>query len=123
MRVGQSSSIVKRSPAKGPMMTPRREWDWPPTMRHRRRPRGEILPPRQPARARVEITVRHHRRPAPHFLPVFLAVVAVLVLCRFPFGVLMLGALVGWQAIAMFLFVVVIVALIGWREHRAGRPF
>jgi hypothetical protein len=59
-------------------MSESREWDWPPT-----------VPPEEPARHHhhVEITVRHHRQRAPHFLPVFLAIVAVLVLWRLKFGI------------------------------------
>jgi hypothetical protein len=73
---------------------------------------------------RVEITVRHHRRrQPPRFLPVFLAIVAVLLLCRYPFGFLMLAALGGWPLLIGLLIGVGIVAAAAWRERRAGRPF
>jgi hypothetical protein len=105
-------------------MTERLEWDFPPTKRYRRRPRVEIMQPQEPPRYhRVEITVGHHRRPPPRFLPIFVAIVAVLLLWRYPLGFLMLGALVGSQVLSMFLFVAVILALFAWRNHRSGRPF
>ena len=80
---------------------------------------------REPPRYhRVEITVGHHRRPPPRFLPIFVAiVVAVFLLWRFPFGVLMLAALVGSQTIAMFLFVIALLAIIALNERRHGREF
>jgi hypothetical protein len=91
-------------------------------MRHHRRPRVERMEPEQVRR--VEITIRHHRRrQPPRFLPVFLVVVAVLLLCRYPFGFLMLAALAGWQIIGTALFVVAVLALVAWRDHRAGQPF
>ena len=106
-------------------MTEKLEWDWPPTKRYHRRPRIEVLEPEEPPTRhhRVEITVRHHRRPAPRFLPVFLAIIAVLLLWRFKFGVLMLAALAGWQIIGTALFVVAVLGVLAWRERRAGRPF
>jgi hypothetical protein len=72
---------------------------------------------------RVEITVRYHRRAPPRFLPVFLVLVAALMLWRFKFGILMLAALAGWQIIGTALFVVTILAVLAWQDHRAGRPF
>jgi hypothetical protein len=106
-------------------MTEKLEWDWPPTKRYHRRPRVEIMEPEEPPTRRyhhVEITVRHHRRAPPRFLPVFLVLVAMLLLWRYPFGFLMLAALAGWQVIGTALFVVAILAVLAWREHRAGRP-
>jgi hypothetical protein len=103
-------------------MTERLEWDFPPTKRYRRHPRVEIMEPQE--HHRVEITVEHHRRPPPRFLAVLIAVVvALLLLWRYPLGFLLLGALVGWQVLSMFLFVAVILALFAWRDHRRGRPF
>jgi hypothetical protein len=108
-------------------MTQKFEHDWPPTMRYHRRPRVEVMEPEEPPTRRyhrVEITVRHHRRrQPPRFLPVFLAIVAVLLLCRYPFGFLMLAALAGWQMIGTALFVVAVLGVLAWRDHRAGRPF
>ena len=105
-------------------MSESREWDWPPTMRQRRKPRVQIMEPEEPPRRyHVDVTVRHHRRALPRFLPVFLVVVAVLVLWRFKFGVLMLAAIAGWQMVATLLFVVAILAVLAWRERRLGRPF
>lgn len=106
------------------LMTERLEWDFPPTKRYRR-PRVEIMQPQErPRYHRVEITVEHHRRPPPRFLPILIAVaVAVLLLWRYPLGFLLLGALVGWQVVSMFAFVAVILALVAWRERRNGRPF
>jgi hypothetical protein len=103
-------------------MTKWLEWDFDnPAHRRLRREPVEILPPQQSARAHLEITIHHQRRP--NLLPVFATVIAVLVLWRFKLGLLLLGALVGWQALAMFAFAIVIVALIARRERRAGRPF
>jgi hypothetical protein len=103
-------------------MSESREWDWPPTMRHHRRPRVEQMEPEWVHR--VEITVRHHRRrQPPRFLPVFLIVLALLMLWRFKFGVLMLAALAGWQIIGTALFVVAVLGVLAWRERRTGQPF
>jgi hypothetical protein len=105
-------------------MSESREWDWPPTKRYHRRPRVEVLEPEEPPRYHhVEITVRHHRRPAPHFLAVFLAIVAVLLLWRLKFGILMLAAIAGWQMVGTALFVVAVLGVLALREGRAGRPF
>jgi hypothetical protein len=101
------------------------EYDWPPTMRyHRRRPRVEVFEPEEPPTRHhhhVEITVRHHRRALPRFLPVFLVVVAVLLLWRLKFGILMLAALVGYQMIGAALFVVAVLAVLAWRDRWARR--
>jgi hypothetical protein len=103
-------------------MTEKLEWDFPPTMRPRRRPRVEVLEPEEPRRYRLDVTVRHHRRSAPWFLPVMI-IVAVLLLWRFKLGLLMLAALVGPQAIGAVLFMVAFLAVLAWRERRSGRPF
>jgi hypothetical protein len=104
-------------------MTGKLEWDWPPTMRPRRRPRVEVLPPEEPTRRyHVDVTVRHHRRSTPWLVPAVI-IVAVLVLWRLKFGLLMLAALLGWQAIGAALFVVALLGGLAWREHRHGRPF
>jgi hypothetical protein len=73
------------------------------------------------AEHRVEIVVHHRRRSPPNILPMLFAIFAVLLLSRHPMGLLLFGALIGWQAIAAILFGVALVALIAWREHRAGR--
>jgi hypothetical protein len=106
-------------------MTEKLEWDWPPTKRYRRRPRVEVMEPEEPpTRARVEITIRHHRRrQPPGFLPIFLVLVGVLLLWRYPLGFLMLGALAGLQIIGTALFVVAVLGVLAWRERRAGQPF
>jgi hypothetical protein len=86
-------------------MTEWKEWDI--DNPAHRRPRIEVMEPQEPPRYhRVEITVGHHRRaPPPRFLPIFVAIVALLLLCRYPLGFLMLAALAGWQVVSMFLFV------------------
>jgi hypothetical protein len=78
--------------------------------------RLEVLEPERIHR--VEITFRHHRRPPPEFLPIFVILVAALLLWRYAFGFLMLGALIGWQTIAMFLFAGAVIALLAWRDRR-----
>jgi hypothetical protein len=101
-------------------MTEWKEWDI--DNPAHRRPRVEIMEPQE--HHRIEITVEHHRRPPPRFLPIVVAVVvAVLLLWRFPFGFLMLGALIGPQVLSLFLFVVAVLAIFAWRDHRRGRPF
>jgi hypothetical protein len=86
-------------------MTEHLEWDF--DNPAHRRPRLE--------RARIEITIQ--RRQRPNLLPVFIAIVAVLVLWRFKLGMLMLAALVGWQFIGTALFVGTILAVLSWRER------
>jgi hypothetical protein len=105
-------------------MTERLEWDFPPTKRYRRRPRVEIMEPEEPPRLhRVELTIKHHRRAPSHFLPIFVAIVAVFLLWRYPFGFVLLAAFIGWPAIAMFLFVAAVLAIIALNERRHGREF
>ena len=50
-------------------------------------------------------------------------IVAVVALWRLKFGLLMLGALLGPQAIGTALFVVALLGVLAWRERRARRPF
>ena len=96
-------------------MTENLEYDWPPTIRyHRRRRHAEILP-------HVDVTIRHHRQPS--WIVPAVIIVAVLVLWRSNVGLLMLAALTGWPTIAAALILVVILALVHWRERRAGRKF
>jgi hypothetical protein len=84
-----------------------------------RRPRIEVMESQEPPRLhRVKITVGYHRRPPPRFLPVLIAIVAVLLLWRYPLGFLMLGALAGSQVVLMLLFVGAVLALLAWRDHR-----
>lgn len=59
-------------------MTEKLEWDFPPTKRYHRRPRVQIMEPEEPpTRHRVEITVRHHRRPPSWILPAVIIVAVV----------------------------------------------
>ena len=103
-------------------MTENLEYDWPPTMRyHRRRRHAEILPPADPPKPHVDVTIRHHRQPS--WIVPAAVIVAVLLLWRFKLGVLMFAALAGWRMIAAFLIVVAILSVIAWRERRVGRPF
>jgi amino acid permease len=96
-------------------MTENLEYDWPPTIRyHRRRRHAEILP-------HVDVTIRHHRQPS--WIVPAVIIVAVLVLWRSKLGLLMLAALTGWPTIAAALILVVILALVHWRERRADRKF
>jgi len=105
------------------------EWDaFPDPPRRRQKPRierSQVLPPppQEPPRLhRVELTIKHHRRAPSHFLPVFAAIVVVLLLWRFKFGVL-LAAILGWQTVEMFLFVIALLAIIALNERRHGREF
>jgi hypothetical protein len=102
------------------LMTEKLEWDFPPTQRYHRRPRVEVMEPERTHR----VAIRHHRRrQPPSFLPVFLVLVAVLLLCRYPFGFLMLAVLGGWPLLIALLITVTILVVAARREHRAGRPF
>jgi hypothetical protein len=97
------------------------EWDAFPE--RRRKPRIQVLPPppkESPRLHRVELTIKHHRRAPSYFLPIFVAIVAVLLVWRLPFGFLMLGALAGSQVVSMFLFVAAVLALLAWRDRRGS---
>jgi hypothetical protein len=104
------------------------EWDaFPDLPKRRRMPRVERIqvlpPPPEPSRLhRVEINVRQHRRAPSYFLPIFLAVAAIVLLWRLRLGVL-LAAILGREMIGMFLFVGACLALLAWRDHRSSRPF
>jgi hypothetical protein len=103
------------------------EWDaFPDLPKRRRKPRVERIqvlpPPQEPRLHRVELTIKHHRRAPSHFLPIFLAVAAIVLLWRFKLGVL-LAMILGREMIGMFLFVGACLALLAWRDHRSSRPF
>jgi hypothetical protein len=100
-------------------MTDKLEWDF--DNPAHRRPRIEIVEREPPRYHHVELTIKHHRRAPPRFLPIFVAIVAVLLLWRYPFGFLMLGALAGSQTVSMFLFAAVILALLAWRDSIGAR--
>jgi hypothetical protein len=92
-------------------------------MRYHRKPRIEVLPPQEePKRVRVEMAVTRHRQRR-NFLPIFIAIVVLVLLWRYPFGFLMLAAIGGWQAIGAIAFAVAIVGAAALIERRAGRPF
>jgi hypothetical protein len=100
-------------------MTENLAYDWPPTMRYRRgRRHAEILPPAGPPNLRVDVAIRHHRRPS--WIVPAVIIVAALVLWRFKLGMLMFAALAGWRMIATFLIVLAILSVIAWRERRVG---
>jgi hypothetical protein len=111
-------------------MTEPREWDYPATMRpRRRRPRietVEILPPEQPER-HIRVTVHHQRHQAPPWI-VPLAIIALLLMIS-PFGLVvalvMLAVLVSAHptvAISVAGSFVLVVA-IGVHQRRKGVPF
>jgi hypothetical protein len=106
-------------------MTDKLEWDYPPTKRYHRRPRVEVLEPEEPRRWRLDVTITRHRS-MPWLVPA-IAIVAVLLFWRYAFAImiagLMLGVLVGRDAIEAFIFVGAILAALAWRERRAGRAF
>jgi hypothetical protein len=105
------------------------EWDYPPTMRPRRKARietVEILPPRQPERT-VRIDVHHHHRSggiSPQRIIVVAAFAVLgLILLRSPGALIMLAVLIPptvWIACGL---TVVLLAIIGIRERVAGRNF
>ena len=110
-------------------MTEPMEWDFPPTMRPRRKPRietVEILPPRQPERTvRLDVNVRHRSSGInPQHVVIAVALfILLLVLFRSPGGLLMLAVLVPpviWLAMAVTVAVLVIANI---RNHRSGKPF
>jgi hypothetical protein len=105
-------------------MTQHYEHDWPPTMKHHRRPRTvEILPPEQPRR--IEVTFRRHRDGIPQWVIVTTAVfVMLVVLVRAPMGFVLLFALFGREAVAALVFGLVVCTLATiWNRWRYGRPF
>src|SRR4029077_15462620 len=97
-------------------MTERLEWDWPPTKRYRkrRRPRVEVLPPKQdeqePRPQRVEIILRSQRRSTTNWPILIVAVVAVLFLWRFSFALLLIGVIV-WKLVAAMLMIAAVVSI------------
>jgi hypothetical protein len=87
-------------------MTRSEFWDYPPTRRH------------------LEISVRHYRRRPPQYWVLWAAMFAlVLIVWRFSFVLLLAAVMLGQTFGEMLALAVVIVAVIAWREHRAGRPF
>jgi hypothetical protein len=109
-------------------MTENLEWDWPPTKRYRkrRRPRVEILPPKQdeqePRPLRVEIILRSQQRSTTNWPILIVAVVTVIFLWRYRLALLLLGV-VAWKLVAAMLMMAAVVAVAAWRERRYGRPF
>jgi hypothetical protein len=85
---------------------------------------GEILEPEQ-EQPTVRIDVHHHRsgiRPQ-HLVIGAALVILALILFRSPGALILLVVLVPrvmWLTIAVM---VVIVAIVAWRAHRAGLPF
>jgi hypothetical protein len=108
------------------IMTKHLEWDFDNPAHRRRRPRVEVLGPEEPLRARLDVTITRHRSMPPWMMPVAI-IVAVLLLWRYGFALLiaglMLAALVGREAIEAAIFVAAILAVLAWRDRRAGRPF
>jgi hypothetical protein len=106
-------------------MSEKQFWDWPPTMRRRRRPRVEVLEPEESIRARFNVTVRRERRPSPWVIAGI--VTAFWLAWRYAvpiaIGVLVLITLVGRELVETAVFVAAILAVLAWRERRAGRPF
>jgi hypothetical protein len=108
-------------------MTESLEWDWPPTKRyHKRRPRVEILPPKQdeqePRPQRLEIILRSQQQSTTNWPMLLLAVVAVLFLWRNSFALLLIGV-IAWKLVAAMLMIAAVVTIAAWRERRYGRPF
>jgi hypothetical protein len=97
-----------------------------PAHRRRSRPQVEIMEPDdEPRRAHhVEITIRRQRPGIQRVIVTAAMIVLALILIRSgPAAVLMLSALIGLKAIGAAAVTLIIVALIAWREHRAGRSF
>jgi hypothetical protein len=109
-------------------MTQKYEWDFPATMRPRRkRPRIEIIEPDDPPRRlRVDVEVHHHHRPRlnPQTAVVIVAAAfAVIMIVRFPLGFLLLPILLGRKIVLTGLFVVVVLAVIAMINRWRGKPF
>jgi hypothetical protein len=96
-------------------------WDWPPRKR-RRFERVEILPPEQPE-MHVHVHDARGWEPQRWITIAALFVLALILVRSGPLALLMLSALIGLKAIGAAAVTVIIVALIAWREHRAGRIF
>ena len=91
-------------------MTQPYEWDYPETIR--------------PTRHHLEINVRRYRRRSPQHWVIWAAMFALaLLLVRFWFVLLLLAVMRGQTFGEMIAVAIGIVAVIVWREHRAGRPF
>jgi hypothetical protein len=113
-------------------MTEPLPWDWPPTLkyRRRRRPRVEGLPPAdedEPRRVRAEVTIHHHHRRRqfnPQSIVVMAAIAfAVIMVVRFPLGLLLLPILLGREIVLTGLFVVALLAVIAVFNRWRGRHF
>jgi hypothetical protein len=106
-------------------MTEKLEWDFPPSRRWHRRPRVEVLEPPENIHAKFDVIVRHQHRPSPWAIAAI--VIALLVLWRHGAAImiaaLMFSVLVGRDAIEASIFVGAILAVLAWRERRAGRAF
>ena len=100
------------------------EWDaFPDPPKRQREVRvAEILPPRQPE-MRLHVHHHHESRGLQRWIKIAAVIFIVVVLFRSPMVLLLLAALAGWQVVSMFLFVIALLALVAWREHRSGRPF
>jgi hypothetical protein len=103
----------------------KREWDYPPTMKYRRRPRieqVEILP-RQPEPLRV--VVRRRGLVAPGFWQrlIIFGAIGWLLLNVSPAGLLLAVILIGWQFPLAAALVAIALGIVAYREHRHGRQF
>jgi hypothetical protein len=102
----------------------KREWDYPPTMKHHRRPRieqVEILPPQQPEPTlRVRVVVRHRRLVAPGFWQrlIIFGAIAWLLLNGSPAALLVAAILIGWQFPLAAASVTLALAIVAYRGHR-----
>jgi hypothetical protein len=106
-------------------MTKHLEWDFDNPAHRRHKPRMEVLEPEEQPVLQLHVRQRppiHHQRPKLNLLLILAAIFALFILWRFKLGLLMLGVLIGWQTIAMLLFVGVIVAIAA-RERLHGRTF
>jgi hypothetical protein len=97
------------------MATRREFYDWPP----RRRPRVEEILPPEPNEVRF---VPYRRRSPQHWVLWAAMFALVLILWRAKFMLLLLAVMGGNVTVAIA-GVVLLLAIVAWREHRAGRPF
>src|ERR1700736_6259810 len=101
-------------------MTRREFYDWPEEPPRRRQGEEIFLPPEPTVRIRYT-TQRDNR--VQHWIVVAAIAFVLLILWRSPIGVLMLAIMGGRTMLEALILLPVLLAIVAWRERRAGRPF